>query len=298
MEEVAVVRAEPVEGARTVGIGEEQREAVHRPEVVPARVDDLAVGKERRIEVIALVEADPLEVGAVRIAGVEVLGRRVIVFVHVPGTAAGEHDPAVGKIERIEVVAAARRDLPQVLPVGIDLIDVVGVRPDLRSEKRIFLPSNETHGSSTVAPTKSVIGVTLPSGEIGSSLKRLLSPRVRLSVSSKFALTKTRASVVSWETIRSSGALSRHAERVTRQPVTPRTGAMMRFQRCMPTPPVLPRFPLLENIGESADPPHRRFSRPYVGAAFSGCVSVWCEPIPAVPGPISSKCCDRTRGRR
>ena len=42
--------------------------------------------------------------------------------------------------------------------------------PDWRIENRIFLPSNDTAGSDTVAPVKFVSGVTTPSGAMGESL--------------------------------------------------------------------------------------------------------------------------------
>src|SRR6188508_2527749 len=79
-----------------------------------------------------------------------------------------------------------------------------------RMEKRIFLPSNDTHGSLMAAPTKLVIGVTTPSGEMGDNLYKLPSAQLRFSDSSPFVLTKTKAAVVSSSTMTSSGALSRH----------------------------------------------------------------------------------------
>ncbi len=130
MEEVAIVRAEPMERSGAVRIGKEEREAVHGPEVIPSRVDDLPVGQERGIEVVALVEADALEVRAVRVARVEVLGRAVVVLVHLPVARARERDAAVRRVQRIEVVSPAARDLAQVRAVRVDLVDVVmrGIR--------------------------------------------------------------------------------------------------------------------------------------------------------------------------
>ncbi len=151
----------------------------------------------------------------------------MVVLVHLVVARAGEHDPVVRQVERVEVVAAAGGDLAQPGAVGVDLADVLPGAPDGRIENRIFLPSNDTHGSEMLAPAKLVIGVTTPSGEIGESLYRLLGAQVRLSVSSASVLTNTSASVVGSSWIRSSGALSRQpAKPVVSNPTAANAASM------------------------------------------------------------------------
>ncbi len=105
--------------------------------------------------------------------------------------------------------------------------------PDCRIENRMCVPSNDTAGSETLAPVKFVIGVTMPSGEMGESFTRLPSASERLSVSVAFVRTNTRASVVDSCWMRSSGALSRQPLARSGSSATPRPSAMRVDQRRM-----------------------------------------------------------------
>ena len=97
VKEVAVVRAELVKRRRAVRVTHEQRKTVERTEVIPARVDNRSVRHQGRVEVVAHVEADALQIRAVHLARVQVLGGGVVVLVHAAVTRTREHDLAVGR---------------------------------------------------------------------------------------------------------------------------------------------------------------------------------------------------------
>ena len=99
--------------------------AVH---VVPSGVDDAAVGQDRRVPLVGLVEGERSHVPAGRVHPVQRVRRQGLPRIVTPpepaATRGHEGDPAVPAGARIEIVVAALGELPQIRAVCVHRPDV------------------------------------------------------------------------------------------------------------------------------------------------------------------------------
>ena len=116
--------------------------------VLPAVVNDAAVGKEGGMPFKERTVSDLVHVGTVGFHREEIAHDVTVAHAEFRFARAGEKDPSVGKVDRIDVAhPASERDLAQARSVRIHLVDMVVVRLVL------------THGEEDLLPVKTDVRV-------------------------------------------------------------------------------------------------------------------------------------------
>ena len=94
-------------------------------DVLPAHVQDAAVGQDPGRVIVVVVAGQHPQVGTIGVATVQ-RGHPAVPAIDKPPAAAGaEHDPAVRQVSRLDVVVGPVRQLRQPRPVDIDFVQVI-----------------------------------------------------------------------------------------------------------------------------------------------------------------------------
>jgi len=110
---------------------------VHRPQVVvvdlaavhvlPAHVQDAAVGQDPRGVVVVVVGREHSDVRAVAVAAIERRDAGIPAVDEPSASARAEDDAAVGAVGRLDIVIGSVGELAEAGAIGVDLVEVVGM---------------------------------------------------------------------------------------------------------------------------------------------------------------------------
>ena len=153
--ELAPFRAIEDHRPRSVGAGRFDIPFGFQPRIeeFQAAEADAAIVEQHRFGIAAEIEADDLDVGAIRVHRRQAGGEIAMVFVAGAEPAGGEDDAAVGKIVRLDIVVGAGGELAEVAAVGVHLVKVppgIGVAATAAEDDPLGIPGDFAVGDITL----------------------------------------------------------------------------------------------------------------------------------------------------